>query len=71
MDTLAKIANLGRAAPRCRTPGSSDDAGLPAQRIAAEAAGMQDRGVRVAAIARHFGVDYHTADKAIGWFRGR
>ena len=32
---------------------------------------MQDRGVRVAAIARHFGVDYHTADKAIGWFRGR
>ena len=41
------------------------------QRIAAEAAGMQDRGVTVAAIARHFGVDDHTAGKAIRWFRGR
>ena len=29
------------------------------QRIAAEAAAMQDEGVRVAAIARHFGVDHH------------
>ena len=40
------------------------------QRIAAEAAAMQDEGVRVAATARHFGVDYHSADKAIRWFRG-
>ena len=39
------------------------------QRIAAEAAGMQDQGVRVAAIARHFGVDDHTAGKAMRWFR--
>ena len=40
------------------------------QRIAAEAAGMQDQGVTVAAIARHFGVDHHTVEKAIRWFRG-
>ena len=39
------------------------------QQIAAQAAGMQNRGVTVAAIARHFGVDDHTADKAIRWFR--
>ena len=39
------------------------------ERIAAEAAGMQDRGVTVAAIARHFGVDDHTAAKAIRSFR--
>ena len=41
------------------------------QRIAAEATAMQDRGVCVAAIARHFGVDDHTAAKAIRWFRQR
>ena len=41
------------------------------QRIAAEAAAMQDRGARVAEIARYFGVDHHTADKALAWFRGR
>ena len=39
------------------------------QRIAAEAAGMRDQGVTVAAIGRHFGVDDHTAGKAIRWFR--
>ena len=44
---------------------------LAYQRIAANAAGMQDRGLSVAAIARHFGVDDHTAGKAIRWFRGR
>ena len=41
------------------------------QRIAAEAVGMQDQGVTVAGIARHFGVDHHTADKALRWFRQR
>ena len=41
------------------------------QRIAAEGARMQDRGVTVAAIGRHFGVDDHTVDKAIRWFRRR
>ena len=30
---------------------------------------MEDQGVTVAAIARHFGVDDHTAGKAIRWFR--
>ena len=39
------------------------------QRIAAEAVGMQDQGVTVAAIGRHFGVDDHTVVKAIRWFR--
>ena len=39
------------------------------QRIAAEGARMQDRGVTVAAIGRHFGVDDHTVDKAIRWFQ--
>ena len=32
---------------------------------------MQDRGVTVAAIARHFAVGDHTAAKAILWFRER
>ena len=41
------------------------------QRIAAEAAAMRHRSVAVAAIARYFGVDYHTAAKAIRWFRQR
>ena len=30
---------------------------------------MQDQGVTVAAIGRHFGVDDHTVVKAIRWFR--
>ena len=41
------------------------------QRIAADAAGMNDQGVTVAAIGRHFGVDHHTVWKAIRWFRQR
>ena len=41
------------------------------QRIAAEAAAMQGRGLRVAAIARHFGIDDHAAAKGIWWFRER
>ena len=41
------------------------------QSIAARAAEMRDAGVRVSAIAKHFGVDHHTADKALGWFRSR
>ena len=32
---------------------------------------MQDQGVTVAAIGRHFGVDDHTAGKAIRWFTQR
>ena len=39
------------------------------QVIAAEAAAMRDRGDRVSAIAKHFGLDHHTADKALRWFR--
>ena len=39
--------------------------------IAQEAAAMRDRGDRVSAIPRNFGVDYHTADKAIRWYRQR
>ena len=35
------------------------------QPIAAQAARMHDRGDTVAAIARHFGVDDHTAVKAV------
>ena len=38
------------------------------QRIAVEATEMQHRGVTVAAIARYFGVDDHTAGKALRWF---
>ena len=41
------------------------------QRIAIEAAAMYARGVRVSGIAKHFGVDHHTADKALRWFRSR
>ena len=32
---------------------------------------MLERGLRLSAIARHFGVDYHTVDKAIRWYRWR
>ncbi len=41
------------------------------QEIAAQAGEMRDRGVSVAAIARHFGVDHHTVDKALRWFGQR
>ena len=41
------------------------------QVIAPEAAPMQDRGARVSAISRHFGVDHYTAAKALRWFRQR
>ena len=39
------------------------------RRIAAEAAEMRARGLRVSAIARHLGVDHHTVDKALRWFQ--
>ena len=29
------------------------------------------QGVSAPAIARHFGIDYHTAAKALGWFGRR
>ena len=32
---------------------------------------MHDRRVRVSAIARHFGIDYHTVASALRWFRQR
>ncbi len=32
---------------------------------------MFDRGARVSGIAKHFGVDHHTAAKALRWFRSR
>ena len=41
------------------------------QSIAAEVAAMHDRGARVSGIAKHFGVDHHTAAKALRWFRSR
>ena len=37
------------------------------QRIGTDAAGMRDKGVTVAAIGRHFGVDDHTVGKGIRW----
>ena len=32
---------------------------------------MNDHGATVAAIGRHFGVDHHTVQKAMCWFRQR
>ena len=40
------------------------------QRIAAQAAGMRGAGAAFHAIAGRFGVDDHTAAKAVRWFRG-
>ena len=37
--------------------------------IAAEATQMRDAGASVKAIRLHFGVDHHTVEKAIRWFR--
>ena len=39
------------------------------QRIAAQAAEMRAAGVALHAIAEHFGVDGHTAAKAVRWFQ--
>ena len=39
------------------------------QQIAAEAAEMPARGLCVSALVRHFGVDHHTVEKALRWFR--
>ena len=41
------------------------------QTIGSQAAEMRVKGVSVTAIARHFGVDYHTAVKALRWFGRR
>ena len=41
------------------------------QSIAADAAAMHERGAPVSGIAKHFGVDHHTAAKALRWFRSR
>ena len=41
------------------------------QSIAANAAAMHERDVPVSGIAKHFGVDHHTAAKAPRWFRCR
>ena len=38
-------------------------------RIVIEAAALSARGVLVSAIAKQLGVDHHTADKALRWFR--
>ena len=40
------------------------------QRIAAEAAEMRARGVSMRVVAEHFGVNDHTAGKAVRWFHG-
>ena len=39
--------------------------------IAPDAAAMHERGTPVSRIAKHFGVDHHTAAKALRWFRAR
>ena len=41
------------------------------QSIAADAAAMHERGAPVSGIAKHFGLDHHTAAKALRWFRSR
>ena len=41
------------------------------QEIAAAAAKMRTAGASVRGVALHFGVDHHTADKALRWFRDR
>ena len=41
------------------------------QVIAAQVAAMHNRRVCVSAIARRLGVDHHTVDKALRWFRSR
>ena len=41
------------------------------QHIAEEAARMHADGVFMSRIASHFGVDHHTAAKAVRWFRRR
>ena len=38
---------------------------------AAKAAEMHQRGVSIARIAKHFGIDDHTAAKALRWFKQR
>ena len=61
--TLAQVAAQVELPGRVKTP--------IFQVIAQWAAAMRDRGDHVSAIARKFGVDYHTADKAIRWYRQR
>ena len=69
-DALAKVTNLGaRSWSRSSYAGRSKTPTFRA--IAQEAAEMLERGLRLSAIARHFGVDYHTVDKAIRWYRWR
>ena len=41
------------------------------QSIATRVAAMRDRGDSVSEVARHLGVDPHTVDKALRWFRSR
>ena len=41
------------------------------QRIAAEAARLHEGGLALKAVAEHFGVNDHTAAKAVRWFRQR
>ena len=52
--------------------GLSDSFVIPIyQVIAGVSAAMHARGVRVSKIAKRFGVDHHTVDKALAWFRSR
>ena len=39
------------------------------QSMAREASELRERGFSVAAIGRRFGVDHHTVDKALRWYR--
>ena len=39
--------------------------------MAPQAVELRERGVSVAAIAQLFGVDHHTASKALRWFAER
>ena len=41
------------------------------QLIAAEAVRLHQAGLTIKAVAAHFGVDDHTAAKAVRWFRSR
>ena len=52
--------------------GFSDPFVIPIyQVIGRVSAAMFERGARVSRIAKNFGVDHHTAAKALRWFRSR
>ena len=63
---------VARKVDRCCSRSLVRLAAIPVyQRIAAEATQMRATGGTVKAIRLHFGVDHHTVEKAIRWFRQR